>query len=268
MGNIFKFEMKALIKPTLFWLLAMAGIQTMMMAIFPTFEKDLDLVEKLLASYPEEMLKAFGMSSAMSLSTVTGYMVFAFAFVQLCLAIQSSYLGFSIVSKEEREWTADFLLSKPVQRKTILTAKLMAALLSLVVTLVSVALVTYLSIEAFKGQGYYQMKSFVALFIGMAFFQVFFLSLGLVISVVRKKIKNVLSFALALSLGTYVLNAIRAIVGGDLLGWLTPFYYYDLSYILEHGSLNTGPLVVSSLLIVISIATTYYAYTRKNIGSL
>ena len=44
------------------------------------------------------------------------------------IALQAANYGYSLVSVEERELTADFLLSKPVGRVQILTSKLLAAL--------------------------------------------------------------------------------------------------------------------------------------------
>ena len=61
-----------------------------------------------------------------------------FLFCQICLAIQASNYGFSLVSIEERELTADFLLAKPIGRGKILTAKLLAALAALTITNLSV----------------------------------------------------------------------------------------------------------------------------------
>lgn len=268
MVNIFKYELKQHFKPVILWVIGIACIQFMMMAIYPTFASDMALVEKMMAYYPEEMLKAFGLNNGLSLSTVTGYLVFSFVYVQLCLAIQSAYMGFSILSKEERNLTADFLMTRPVKRTTIVTSKLLAATLSLFMTLIATFLLTYLSIEIFKSGGSYEFKSLIWLFIGMHFFQWLYLVIGLVISVLLKKIKNVLSFALALSLGTYVLNALRGIVGGKILGWFTPFYYFDLTYIMENHSFEPVLFIFSMVLIVVGVGVTYYAYGKRNFSSL
>ena len=66
--------------------------------------------------------------NGIDLATVLGYFGLVFLFVQLCLAIQAANYGFALVSVEEREWTADFLLAKPVGRSQIMTSKLLAAL--------------------------------------------------------------------------------------------------------------------------------------------
>lgn len=77
MFNIFKFEFKTLLKSVIIWSVS-TGFDLLMMAFYPTFGKDMDLLNKMMENYPEEMLKAFGMSNAQSLSTVSGFLVFGF----------------------------------------------------------------------------------------------------------------------------------------------------------------------------------------------
>ena len=82
---------------------------------------------------PKELLAAFGMDT-IDLSTVLGYFSFILMFAQLCLAIQAGNYGFGLVSIEESELTADFLMTKPVSRVRILTSKLLAVLANLIIT--------------------------------------------------------------------------------------------------------------------------------------
>ncbi len=86
------------------------------------------------------------------LSTVLGYYSFIYLFAQLCLAIQAGNYGFGLVSIEESELTADFLLSKPVGRPQILTSKLLAALASLLVTTLVVGGISFVAIELFRNE--------------------------------------------------------------------------------------------------------------------
>ena len=90
-------------------------------------------MNQMLAKFPPQLLAAFGMGN-MDLASVLGFFGFLFVFVQLCLAIQASNYGFGLVSVEESELTADFLLSKPVSRRQVLTSKLLAAFTSLAIT--------------------------------------------------------------------------------------------------------------------------------------
>ncbi len=104
------------------------------------------MMDELLASFPEELLIAFGMTD-MNFTSILGMFGLVFLFCQICLAIQASNYGISLVSIEEREFTADFLLAKPVSRTKIMTTKLLAAISALTVTNLSVWASSFLVIN-------------------------------------------------------------------------------------------------------------------------
>ncbi len=75
-----------------------------------------------MANFPPQLLVTFGMEN-MDFSSVLGFFGLIFLFCQICLAIQAANYGFGLVSVEESEWTADFLLAKPVSRTKIMTSQ-------------------------------------------------------------------------------------------------------------------------------------------------
>ncbi len=64
-------------------------------------------------NFPPELKMAFGLER-MDPATMEGYFGLCFYFCQLCLAIQAANYGLGLVSVEEAELTADFLLTKPL----------------------------------------------------------------------------------------------------------------------------------------------------------
>ena len=113
--NIYKHEFKMNLKSVITWSVAMAALIFIYVSLFSSFAMDAELLNEMMANFPEELLMAFGMDG-IDLSTVLGYFGFVFLFAQICLAIQAANYGFSLVSIEERELTADFLLARPVGR--------------------------------------------------------------------------------------------------------------------------------------------------------
>lgn len=268
MMNIFKYELKMYRSSILVWSLSIAGLMILFMAFYPSFGADAELMEKMLSNYPEEFLKAFGMVGGLSISSVLGYFSFVFAFMQLCFAVQSANYGFSFLSVEERELTADFLMSKPVSRQSILISKFLAALVSLTITNIVFFGATFLSLALFdEGKGYDVSKVVLAL-LTVPVFQLFFMTVGMIISVSLRKIRSVLSFSLSLAFGMYILNAMRAIVGGDLLGLLSPYYHFEVGYIIEHGRYNYGMASISVGVIIVSAVASYILYMKRDIYSL
>jgi len=268
MGNVFKYEFKMYTKSILIWVSNILLLLVIFMAFYPTFSEDATLLDKMLKNYPPELLKAFGMGGSLSLATVLGYFAFIFTFLQLCLAVQAANYGFSILSVEEREFTADYLMSKPVSRVQILIAKFGAALSALTITNAMSWLGSFLAIELFRNGKSYEIDYLITLLLTLILFQLFFLTVGMVISVMLRRIRSVLSFSLGLAFGTYILNTVRAIVGGKTLGYLSPFYHFDPAVILAQGKINIPMVSISLLIIICSLIATLVLYTRRDIHSL
>lgn len=266
--NIYKFELKVLSKSIITWSLTIFVVLMLFMSMYPTFSSDAAMLDQIMENYPEELLKMVGMTGGLSMSSVLGFFVFVFGFMQLFLAIQASNYGFSILSIEERELTADFLLSKPISRKTIFLYKFMAAFTGITITNIVLWASSILSLVLFAGDNTYDSEKLVLFLSCMILFQLFFLGVGMIISVSVKKVRSVLSFSMALSFGLYIMNGIRSIIGGELLGILTPFYHFEPGKILDTGNLNLPMTVLSIFAIVCSLVGSYILYMKRNIHSL
>lgn len=265
--NIYLYEVKTYFKSIIIWSLSILGIMLMFMSFYTSFASDAALMDKLLQNYPEELLKAFGMDSGLSISSILGYFAMIFLFVQLCAAIQSANYGFHLLSVEERELTADFLMSKPVSRRKIIISKFLAAFTSLTITNIFIWLGSFGSIFIFGGGNTYSIKNLILLLLTTTLFQLFFLSVGMIISVSIKKVRSVLSFSMALSFSMYIFNALQSILGGKILGILSPFYHFEPAYILKNGQYNMPMVAISIIVIIVSLASSYILYLKRNILS-
>jgi ABC-2 type transport system permease protein len=219
-----------------------------------------------MASFPEELLIAFGMTD-MNWSTILGFFSLLFVFSQICLAIQAANYGFGLVSIEETEWTADFLLTKPVSRVKILTSKLLAAMASLAITQAVIWVSSFWFIDMFRQGQEYEAKPVVLLLLSMTIFQLYFLTVGMAISLLVKRVRNVLPFSMGLVFGLYILNAFGSMIGEKSLEIISPFRHFTPSYIVNNGRWDFPLMMISVVLIVISLIASYYLYTRRNIAS-
>ncbi len=229
--NIYRYEFKMHLKSVITWSLSVAVLILVFVSLFPSFAPQAELMNEALANFPKQLLTAFGLNGV-DLSTVLGYFGFVFLFAQICLAVQAANYGFSLVSIEEREWTADFLLTKPVERTRILTSKLLAALSGLTITNIVVWISSFGFIGLFKGDRGYDSGLLLLLLISIVVFQLFFLSVGLLISLLVKRIRSVASYALALGFGMYVLSIFGDMIGTRTLEKITPFKHFEPNYIL------------------------------------
>ena len=219
-----------------------------------------------MASFPKELLIAFGMAE-MDWTTLLGFYALLFVFLQICLAIQAANYGFSLVSIEETEWTADFLLSKPVSRTRIITAKLLAALTALGFTQALIWGFSFLAAGLYNYGQTYNAGTLALLLLSMIPFQLFFLSVGMLISLLVKRIRSVTPFSMGLVFGLYILNAFGGMIGEKSLEVISPFQHFAPSFIIKHAAWDWTLVWISLVIIVIAFPASYILYLRRNIPS-
>ena len=221
-ANIYKHEFHARLKSAVIWSLSILILIAFFFSIYPAFSEQAALLNELMANFPPQLLAAFGMGK-MDLADILGYFSLVFLFVQLCLAIQASNYGFGLVSVEESELTADFLLSKPVSRGQVITSKLLAALTALAITDLVVWVSSFASLSLFGAGREYNSTTLFLLLLSLLVFQLIFLGIGLPISLLVKRIRSVTPYGLGLAFGAYILSAFSGIFGEVKLELLTPF---------------------------------------------
>jgi ABC-2 type transport system permease protein len=266
-ANIYRHEFRTRLKIGVIWSLAVTAIVIIFFSFFSVFADQAALMNEMLANFPPELRAAFGMDN-MDLATVLGFYSFIFLFIQLCLAIQASNYGFGLVSIEESELTADFLLSKPVSRSQVLTSKLLAALTSLTITNLVVWVSSFAAILLFRGEYEFEPRTLILLLLSIVIFQLFFLSVGLVISLLVKRVRSVTPYALGLGFGAYVLSAFSGVFGDVKLELITPFKHLDAAYIVQNGAYDTPLVLLNVAVTLVSLALSYWLYIRRDIPAV
>jgi ABC-2 type transport system permease protein len=263
--NIYKHEFKVFLRSVLIWSASIAALLFVYMSISSGFSSNSALLSDMLSNFPKELLVAFGMDN-MDFASVLGFFGLMFLFCQICLAIQAANYGFGLVSIEENEFTADFLLAKPVSRPRIMTSKLLAALSGLTITNAVVWICSFITLAVFNGGRTYELKPLVILLASILPFQLVFLSLGMVISLLVKRVRNGTPFSMGLVFGLYILNVFGDMIGQKSLEVISPFRHFDPNYIIQHAAYD--PLAwISVAAIAVSFTGSYILYTRRNIPS-
>lgn len=265
--NIFQHELRIRWRSVLSWTLGLLGLHLLYLPFYGTFADQAALINQMLANFPPEFLEAFGMSGV-DLSTVLGFYSFIFAIAQLLLAIQAANYGVGLLSVEESEWTADFLMTKPVSRQKIWVSKVLATLTSLLVTDVALFVMVFGLIPLFDQGNSYDSALLTKLLLTVIPFQLFFFSLGLAISLLVRRVRNVTPYGLGLGFGTYVLNAFSGTLGESKLEWLTPFKHFDPAYLIQHNALDNRLWPISVLVIVSGLLFAYFRYLRRDIPAI
>lgn len=264
--NMFLHELKSYRKSTIIWTCSLIALVVLFLSMFPAFSKEVEVFKKLMEGFPEPVRKALGLSVD-SMSSILGFYAYAFLYLTLCGAIQAMNLGTSIVSKEVREKTADFLLTKPVTRTKVMTSKLLAALTCLIITNVTYLVVASIMASIVKTEEY-SYKIFFMLSITLFFVQLMFLSLGVIISVVVPKIKSVLPISLGTVFTFFIIGMFSSTTGDDAIRYITPFKYFDMSYIMKNSSYEFSFIIIEIVFIIVSICASYFIYSKKDVHAV
>ncbi|MDY4105564.1 MAG: ABC transporter permease subunit [Oscillospiraceae bacterium] len=243
------------------WTASIASLILVCILLFPEMKTQMDSVSEMFATMGA-FSAAFGMDR-LGFGTLLGfYSVECGNILGLGGAFFAAFLASASLAKEEKDHTAEFLLTHPVSRVTVITEKLAALVLQLVamnvlVFLLSVAGVAFIGEEipwkelSLLHLAYFLMQLEVA---GICFAISAFLRGG--------------SAGIGLGLATllYFLNIIANLSEKlDWMKYLTPFGYTEAADIVTDGALD-GPMVAVGMAVtVLAVAVAYWWYSRKDI---
>ncbi|MDF2606582.1 MAG: putative type transport system permease protein [Bacillales bacterium] len=264
--NIYTHELRAYRKSTIIWTISLVALVILFMSIFPAFSKDAEEFKKLLEGYPEPVRKAIGLNLE-SFTSLLGFYSYVFLYFSLCGAIQAMNIGTSILSKEVREKTADFLLTKPVSRSKIITSKILAGVTSIVITNICFLIAVNFMASYVKNESYDQ-ETFLMISITLLFIQLIFLSIGTFVSVIVSKIKSVIAVSLGTVFTFFIIGMLASTSDDEKLRYISPFKYFDSAYIIKHSSYETPFVVLAILIVGAAISAGYIIYIKKDIHTV
>lgn len=262
--NIFLRELSAYRKSTLIWMAVMSAMGFVFMAgMWPGFSSDITAAKDLLSNLPPAVKAAFSISLE-NFFTVFGFYAYLLTFATVAMGIQAMNVGTGVISKEFSGKTADFLLSKPVKRWQVLSAKLAAALVSVVLVGVTFGVVTYVAAligteESFSAATFFLLSATVLLV------QIFFLALGMLFAVLIPKIKSVVTVSLPAVFAFFIIGTLGEIVGNEEVRYITPFKFFDPLYIMNNQSLETKFLLLEVAAVAVLVAVAYTTFQKKNL---
>lgn len=244
----------------------MLVVFSMFLFFFDSFKEDAALLDLLLKNFPDEFKAAFGFSDV-NLSEFIGYMSFLFSYLVLIGAVFGMKIGVGALSEEYRAKTSDFLLSKPIQRKAIVTAKLEAALIMLLAQNLIVygyALI-FSTLVISENIDYKLFSLIVGSLLGV---QLFFVGIGFLVSVTLPRIKNVMPITLGLVFIFFIIELINQSIMDKKLAYLTPFAYFKGSEIIKTGGYSMVFVSLVALVFCLSMVLTYRIYDKKDIKAV
>lgn len=259
--TIVKHELRRGRNALLIWTGAIAFLLAVCIFLFPEMKSQMGEINEVFSSMGA-FTAAFGMDR-LNFGSLTGYYAIECGNVLgMGGAFFAALCGAGMLCKEEKERTAEFLLTHPVSRLRVLTEKL-AALLLQVTALNAVIYAVALLSMLFVGEEIPWRE------LNLMHLAYFLLQLELAcvcfgLSAFLRRGSAALGLGVAAIL--YVTNLIANITeSARFLKYLTPFGYCDGAEIVSAGSLDGGKLLLGLGFALIGVAAAYWYYPRKDI---
>ncbi|MCM3670397.1 ABC transporter permease [Mesobacillus maritimus] len=263
--NIVKREMKANAKALIFWCIGVLVMVGAGMGKYAGMNGNGDTINELMSEMPASLQAIMGTAS-FDLSTAVGFYGLLYVYLIVMATIHAVMLGSNMIAKEERDKTAEFLLVKPISRSTVISMKMVSALVQLLVfnlvTLVSSIIIVerYAGVDETTGTIY-------LLMIGMFLLQVLFLIMGTAIAVFSNNATKASAVATAILLLLFILSILINLSGNpDLLKYVTPFKYFEAESIINHHQLEPFYVSLTGILIIALTTISYIYYQKKDLN--
>lgn len=245
----------------LIWTASIGFLLVICIFLFPEMKGQMDNVNDMFASMGS-FTAAFGMDR-LNFGTLAGfYAVECGNVLGLGGAFYAALCAVGILSKEEKDKTAEFLLTHPISRKRIVTEKVIAVLIQITAMNLLIYAFAVGSIAAIGETIPWKEISLLHL----AYYLLQLELAGICFGISAFLRKGSAGVGLGIATMMYFLNLIANIAEvAEFLKYITPFGYCEGADIVSSGSLDSVRVVIGAVMGIGGIVIAYLKFTRKNI---
>ncbi len=245
----------------LIWTAAIGFLLAVCIFLFPEMKGQMDGINDMFSSMGS-FTEAFGMDR-LNFGTLTGfYAVECGNVLGLGGAFFAALCAAGILSKEEKDKTAEFLLTHPVSRRKIITEKLIAVLIQITAMNLIIYALAVCSIAAIGET--IPLKEISLLHLAYYLLQLELAGICFGISAFLRK--GSVGIGIGIAAIMYFLNLIANIADvAEFLKYITPFGYCEGADIVANGRLDGGMAAVGAVIGIGGILIAYLKYTKKDI---
>ena len=243
------------------WTAAIGFLLAICVFMYPEMKGEMNSVTDMFSSMGS-FTAAFGMDRLDFGSFIGFYAVECGNILGLGGAFFAALIGISSLAKEEKERTAEFLLAHPLSRAKIVTEKISAVLVQILLMNLLIFAVAVLSAVIIGEE--IPWKELGLIHLANLLLQAELACVCFGISAFLRR--GGLGIGLGLAAVLYFLNIIANISEkAEFLKYITPFGYTEGADILTEGALDGTLISVGIVLSVLSLGIAYVKYCKKDI---
>ncbi len=216
--------------------------------------------------YMSGLLKAFGTDGDKITDLLGFYTTYYGMYIVLFSCIYVSLLFSRIISEEERNKTADFLLSKPITRNEFVLTRLSSGMTYIFLINILMYTASIVALEIYRGESVYSITNFNVLSVYTLLLNITFAVIVLVVSLYMKRGKSLSGFSIGFVLFMYFLNNISKISEElSFIGYLSPFNYSRNDVLTDSYGIDLERILFFSIVITLCVILSFKHFSKKDI---
>ena len=260
-----KREFKVNLKSFVIWLSILIIMFLFVYLIYPYIITDetMKSMDELMKVFPEEVLKAFNMDMT-SIETAYGWFkTEGFMFILLIIGFYSSILGGNILLKEENDKTIEYLGSLPIKRSKIITNKILVSIVYILSMVLILGIFNYIGLSL---SGSFDHKQFILLSITPIFIGLPLFAINLFISTFLHKTKGIVGISLGMVFIFYLFSVLSELSSNvEFIKYFSIYTLADTRNVISNISINSINIIISLLITIVFIISTYIRYNKKEL---
>lgn len=262
--NLYSKELKRNRKNLITWTLIVIGFTALLISIYPSMADMGEDLTQMMEKLPEELGKALGMDADTWTNVLGFYSTYYGIYIILLVGIFTMSTGATIISKEERDRTAEFLLTRPISRKSIFSSKILALLSLMLFIDVIQTVITVILLLIFGTN--VDWHAFSVMHIHGFGLILLFTCLGVLISFFFRPKKNFMGMVVGIIFGCYFINALsKSTDAVSWLGYISPFHYLEFTPLDPNYSVNWVAMAVITAISGVALVVAHRQFQLKDI---
>ncbi len=259
--TLFLHELKQGKTALIIWTAAITLMLCLSIVIYPEMSGQMEEMNQMMSEMGA-FSSAFGLDK-MNFGEFSGYYgVECGNVIGLGGAMFAAIIAISSLAKEEKDKTAEFLLTHPIKRSKIVTSKFLSVIIQIIILNLSANLLANLSACAIgQADG---MRG--RLLLGFAYLLMQIEIACICFGISAFIIHGGYGIGIGCAMLFYLINIISNLTEkAEALKYITPFGYTDSPYIIKENSIKAEYLAVGAVTSVICVMLAYIRYIKKDI---
>ncbi len=260
-GRLFAFNMYTAKKAIIGWTIVIFSFMTLYMILFPSVQ---DLAQVKVEAMPKELLQFMGMDSMADLGNFSSYFSTIFGIVLIAVSIFAATFSASLIVKEEKTKSIEFLNSLAVSRTEIYISKYLVATVAVTIVLAG-AMITTMLCGTINGGDTFVMADIIASAKITSFTALLFSGISLMLAGISPKIGTG-AVCSSVVLASYMLGYLGELLSDDVefLLYFSPFITISAQKAIALADETFIALAIYVTVYVVAVVIGGIAYNKRD----